>query len=192
MRWGFALGLGVAGILGLTPPAEAHGGTKRDLSELDPAAAWPEVVRFGPELKATYGGDATAVLVGGRGLLHLGDGPYIGTAGYIGARLTGPSSPAEIAYGGGVIGWDWRVAPGISVDTGVLGGLFETPIAGQPIKELRAVLEPTIALSYRVHPGMKTGIGVGYLYSFGSGVPPALTLGARLDFKQLALLFPED
>lgn len=173
-------------------PAAAHGAPARDLSTLDVTQAWPEVIRFGPEVKLTYGADAFAALAGGRGLLHLGDGPYIGTAGYIGARLTGPSSPAEIAYGGAVAGWEWRIGEATSLDAGILSGMIETPIAGLPAKELRVAIEPTAAFSWRLRPGIKAGLGFGYLYAFGPGAPAAFTGSARFEFKQLALLFPAD
>lgn len=186
----FAAGLAVTNLQ--IAPAAAHGAPARDLSTLDVKQAWPEVIRFGPELKLTYGADAFALLAGGRGLLHLGDGPYIGTAGYIGARLTGPASPAEIAYGGAVAGWEWRIGDAASLDVGILGGMIETPIAGLPAKELRAAIEPAAALSWRLRPGTKAGLGLGYLYAFGPGAPAAITGSARFEFKQLALLFPAD
>lgn len=176
-------------------PAQAYGGgpipgpTPAEL-----AAAQREVGRFGPELKLTYGDGAFAALAGGRGLLHfgLGDGPYLGGAGYLGGRLTGPGSPAEIAYGGAVFGWEGRLAPGIGFDLGLLAGLLETPIAGAAAKELLVAVEPGAAVSWQLWPGVRAGVGAGYLFAFGPSGPGAATIGLRLDFKRLMLLLPAD
>lgn len=169
-------------------PANAQ--IRRDLSKLDLSQAEQDVNKGGPALKAHVTASTFSFFGGGRGVGYLSDTFFIGGEGYGGPVTSGGQVAGGMGYGGFIAGSEGRLWGSTSYELSLLvggGGGGMTAGGGGSL-----MLEPGVALSQRFGGGARGTLSLGYLYAPGASALSGLTIGLRLDFKELQITLPLD
>jgi hypothetical protein len=147
-----------------------------------------ELTRGGPELKLllTPSGSIGG-LFGGRGVSYQTDEFYVGGAGYGGLLASNGTATGGVGYGGLLAGFERKLQPDWTGDLAILigaGGGASSAGAGGSV-----VIEPEASLS-RAFGGTRLTLGLGYLYLPTLAGVSGVTVGLRLESKQLTLTMP--
>lgn len=183
----------MSAILFLGMNSEA--GVQRPVEGLDVAHARQSLTKSGFGVKSLLGtqnDNGVGVAIGAHLGRFLTESIYLGGGGYAGELTGAPTGLGFFAYGGAIVGGEWKVSERWMLSASMLfGGGTGKFAGGTPTGDSGLAFEPQVSLATQLGKGTRLGFSAGYLYFPRMAVISGMTVGVTLEFRSLTLSFPE-